>query len=147
MATKPSDLPRGARSTRSEWARSPERGSLTLLRLMTFVSLRLGGRIGRFFLFFIALYFFLFAPTARRHSLAYLERVLGRRPTARDRFRQVSNFASIILDRLYLVNGRYDLFEFSIEGENLMRARLLGRNGAFLMGAHFGSFEVMSAVG
>jgi predicted LPLAT superfamily acyltransferase len=147
MATKPAELPRGPRATRSEWARSPERGNLTLLRMMTFVSLRLGRRIGRFFLFFIALYFFLFAPTARRHSLAYLERVLGRRPTARDRFRQVSNFASIILDRLYLVNGRYDLFDVSIEGEDLMRARLLGRNGAFLMGAHFGSFEVMSAVG
>ena len=147
MATKPAELPRGSRATRSEWARSPERGSLTLLRLMTFVSLRLGRRIGRFFLFFIALYFFLFAPTARRHSRAYLERVLGRPATARDRFRQVSNFASVILDRLYLVNERYDLFEFSIEGEQLMRDRLFQGNGGFLMGAHFGSFEVMSAVG
>jgi predicted LPLAT superfamily acyltransferase len=147
MATKPADLSRGPRATRSEWARSPERGSLTLLRLMTFVSLRLGRRIGRFFLFFIALYFYLFAPTARRHSLAYLERVLGRPPTAGDRFRQVSNFASVILDRLYLVNERYDLFEVSIEGEELMRDRLLRGNGGFLMGAHFGSFEVMSAVG
>ena len=65
MATKPAELSRGPRATRSEWARSPERGSLTLLRLMTFVSLRLGRRIGRFFLFFIALYFYWFAPTAR----------------------------------------------------------------------------------
>ena len=147
MATKPADLHRGPRPARSEWARSPERGSLTLLRLMTFVSLRLGRRIGRFFLFFIALYFFLFAPTARRHSRVYLERVLGRPATAGDRFRQVSNFASVILDRLYFVNERYDLFEVSIEGEDLMRDRLLRGNGGFLMGAHFGSFEVMSAVG
>lgn len=147
MATKPADLPGRPRSTRSEWARSPERGSLTLLRMMTFVSLRLGRPVGRFFLFFIALYFFLFAPTARRHSLTYLARVLGRRPTARDRFRQVSNFASVILDRLYLVNERYDLFEVSIEGEELMRELLLSGSGAFVMGAHFGSFEVMSAVG
>jgi predicted LPLAT superfamily acyltransferase len=147
MATKPSDLPRGSQATRSEWARSPERGSVTLLRLMTFVSLRLGRRIGRFFLFFIALYFFLFAPTARRHSRVYLERVLGRPPTARDRFRQVSNFASVILDRLYLVNERYDLFEMSVAGEEIMRDRLLQGSGGFLMGAHFGSFEVMSAVG
>ena len=73
--------------------------------------------------------------------------MLGRPPTAGDRFRQVSNFASVILDRLYLVNERYDLFEVSIEGEELMRDRLLRGNGGFLMGAHFGSFEVMSAVG
>jgi predicted LPLAT superfamily acyltransferase len=147
MATKPADLQRGPRVTRSEWASSPERGSLTLLRMMTFVSLRLGRPAGRFILLFIALYFFLFAPTARRHSLAYLERVLGRPPTARDRFRQVSNFASIILDRLYLVNERYDLFDISIEGEEVMREQLDNGTGAFLMGAHFGSFEVTSAIG
>jgi predicted LPLAT superfamily acyltransferase len=147
MATRPAELPRGPRATRSEWAKSPERGSLTLLRMMTFVSLRLGRPVGRFILWFIALYFFLFAPTARRHSLEYLRRVLGRPPTAGERFRQVFNFASIILDRLYLVNERYDLFDVSIEGEDLMQERLLGGGGAFLMGAHFGSFEVMSAIG
>lgn len=147
MATKPVDLPRGSPATRSEWARSPERGSLTLLRMMTFLSLRLGRPVGRFLLFFIALYFYLFAPTARRNSLQYLRRVLGREPRMGDRFKQVANFASIILDRLYLVNERYDLFDVSIEGEDLMRERLASGSGAFLMGAHFGSFEVMSAVG
>ncbi len=146
MATKPVDLPRGSRA-RAEWASSPERGSLTLLRVMTFVSLRLGRPVGRFILYFIALYFFLFAPTARRHSQQFLRRALGRPPTARDRFRQVFNFASVILDRLYLVNERYDLFDVSIEGEELMREGLLRSAGAFLMGAHIGSFEIMSALG
>jgi predicted LPLAT superfamily acyltransferase len=146
MATKPADLQRGP-PVRAEWASSPERGSLMLLRLMTFVSLRLGRPAGRFFLYFIALYFFLFAPTARRHSINYLRRALGRTPTAGDRFRQVLYFASNILDRLYLINERFDLFEVSIEGENLMHQQLAPGSGAFLMGAHFGSFEIMSAVG
>ena len=147
MATKPAELPRGSRATRAEWVSSPERGSLTLLRMMTFVSLRLGRPVGRLILYFIALYFFLFAPTARRHSIAYLRRALGREPVAADRWRQVFNFASNILDRLYLVNERYDLFDISIEGEELMREQLESRAGVFLMGAHFGSFEAMSAVG
>src|SRR6185437_15031554 len=132
---------------RAEWAKRPERGSLILLRVMTFLSLRLGRRVGRFFLYFIAVYFFLFAPTARRHSIDYLRRVLGRTPTACDRFRQVFFFASNILDRLYFVNERYDLFEVSIEGEDLMREQFASGTGTVLMGAHFGSFEVMSAVG
>lgn len=148
MATKPADLPQTRpRSTSGEWVNSPERGSLALLRLMTFVSLRLGRRVGRFFLFFIALYFFLFAPTARRHSREYLRRALGRSPTAIDRFRQVFAFAATILDRLYLVNERYDLFAISTEGEELMRENIRSRSGAFLMGAHLGSFEIMSALG
>jgi predicted LPLAT superfamily acyltransferase len=146
MATKPADLPRSPR-VRADWAKDPERGSLILLRIMTFLSLRLGRRVGRFLLFFIALYFFLFAPTARRHSIEYLRRTLGRPPTAGDRFRQVSYFASNILDRLYLVNERYDLFDVSIEGEALMQEQLTRGTGTFLMGAHFGSFEIMSAVG
>jgi predicted LPLAT superfamily acyltransferase len=146
MATKPADLPRSPR-VRADWAKDPERGSLALLRLMTFLSLRLGRPVGRFFLFFIALYFFLFAPTARRHSIDYLRRTLGRKPTAAERFRQVFYFASNILDRLYLVNERYDLFNVSIEGEELMEERIAKGGGTILIGAHFGSFEVMSAVG
>jgi len=146
MATKPADLQPGPR-VRAEWARSPERGNLTLLRLMTCLSLRLGRPVGRSILYFIAFYFFLFAPTARRHSIDYLRRSLGRAPTAGDRFRQVFYFASNILDRLYLVNERYDLFDVSIEGEDLMREQLAPGTGTFLMGAHFGSFEIMSAVG
>ncbi len=145
MATKPADLVR-TQNPRAQWVSSPERGSLILLKMMTAVSLRLGRPVGRFILYFIAAYFFLFAPTARRHSIGYLRRALGREPTSRDRFRQVFNFASIILDRLYLVNERYDLFDVSIEGQKLMHAQLSG-GGTFLMGAHIGSFEIMSAVG
>src|SRR5579862_1586148 len=109
------ELPR----IRAEWATSPERGCFTLLRMMTFVSLRLGRPVGRFILRFIALYFFLFAPTARRHSKEYLRRALGREPTPRDWFRQVFYFASNILDRLFLVNERYELFEVTTQGAEL----------------------------
>jgi predicted LPLAT superfamily acyltransferase len=146
MATKPSDLPRSP-SARAEWARSPERGSLALLRIMTFVSLRLGRPVARLILHSIALYFFLFAPTARRRATPYLRRALGREPTARDWFQQVFYFASNILDRLFLVNERYDLFDVTVQGEDLMQRQLASGTGTFLMGAHFGSFEVMSAVG
>ena len=145
MATKPTDLPRP--QVRADWARSPERGSLTMLRMMTFLSLRLGRPVARVLLYCIALYFFLFAPRARRHSINYLRRALGRTPTAGDRFRQVFYFAANVLDRLFLVNERYDLFDVSIEGEDLMREQLARGTGTFLMGAHFGSFEIMSAVG
>jgi predicted LPLAT superfamily acyltransferase len=115
--------------------------------MMTFVSLRLGRPVGRFILYFIATYFFLFAPTARRHSREYLRRVLDREPTARDWFRQVFYFASNILDRLFLVNERYELFEVTTDGAELMEQQLASGGGTFLMGAHLGSFEIMSAVG
>jgi len=95
----------------------------------------------------IAAYFFAFAPRARRSAREYLRRVLGREPSALDRYRQVFAFASTILDRLYLVRERYGLFEISTEGEELMQELVARGSGAFLLGSHLGSFEIMSAVG
>jgi predicted LPLAT superfamily acyltransferase len=131
----------------AEWRTHRERGSVWLLRVMTFISLRLGRRAGRVILYGIALYFFLFAPQARRASLDYLPRVLGRRPRAWDRFRQVMSFATTIHDRVYLLNERFELFELSIEGEALVADRFRSGGGAFLLGAHLGSFEVTRAIG
>jgi len=114
---------------------------------MTAFSLAVGRRVGRVVLYVIAAYFFLFAPRARRASLVYLRRALGRRPTARDRFRQVMAFATTIHDRVYLLNDRFELFDITVVGEELMRERVRTDRGAFLVGAHFGSFEVTRAIG
>jgi predicted LPLAT superfamily acyltransferase len=132
---------------RARWAREPERGSVWLMRMMTRFSLLTGRRGGRTVLYVIAAYFFLFAPRARRASKAYLQRVLGRRPSARDRFRQLMSFASTIHDRVYLLNDRFDLFDITVAGEDLMRQRMQAGDGAFLVGAHLGSFEVPRAIG
>ncbi len=114
---------------------------------MAVVSLTAGRRVGRLPLYAIAAYFFLFAPRARRASMAYLRRVLGRRPTVRDRFRQVMAFATTIHDRVYLLNDRFELFDIAVAGEELMRERIRAGRGAFLVGAHLGSFEVTRAMG
>ena len=129
------------------WLASRERGSLRLLRLMAWVSLHLGRRVSRAPLYAIALYFFLFAPRARRHADRYLTLALGRAPTAADRFRQILYFASTIHDRVYLINQREDLFQITVEGDALMRAQLATGRGALLMGSHMGSFEIVGAVG
>ena len=133
--------------SRADWIRHRERGSTALLRLMAFVSLRLGRTLSRVPLYGIAIYFFLFAPSARRHSRRYLRLALGRRPTAGDRFRQILSFATTIHDRVYLINAHFELFNISVAGETLLRAQSDSGRGALLMGAHMGSFEVMHSLG
>jgi len=135
------------RASGVHWAAQPERGSALLLTMMVFLALRLGRPLARRILHVIAAYFFVFAPRARREARAYLRRALGREPSVRERYRHIFTFAATILDRLYLTRGRYELFDISIEGEELMLAALKAGKGAFLLGAHFGSFEMMSAVG
>ena len=132
---------------RAEWIGNRERGSSALLKVMVFVSLRLGRRASRSVLYGIALYFFLFSPAARRNSRRYLRLALGREPTPADGFRHVLYFATCIHDRVYLVKQQYERFQITIDGEELMREQLESGRGAFLMGAHLGSFEVLRSVG
>jgi predicted LPLAT superfamily acyltransferase len=130
----------------AEWIKYRERGSPFTLKVMVFLSLTLGRAASRVVLYGIALYFFLFAPSAGSHSRRYLERALGRKARAIDRFRHVFYFATCIHDRVYLVKEQYRRFDITIEGEALMRGLLASGEGTFMMGAHMGSFEVMRGV-
>jgi predicted LPLAT superfamily acyltransferase len=132
---------------KADWVLHRERGSNLLLRVMAFISLHLGRSLSRIPLYGIAIYFFLFAPTARRHAQRYLRLALGREPRARDRFRQILSFATTIHDRVYLINEQFAMFNIALEGEELVLAQADSGRGALLMGAHMGSFEVMHSLG
>ncbi|MEO7343198.1 MAG: acyl-CoA synthetase, partial [Methylotenera sp.] len=129
------------------WLKRQERSNMSMLRMMSWISLRLGRTVARSVLHLIALYFVLFAPDSRRASLGYLPRALGRPATWRDLYRHFFCFAATIHDRIYLINRRYDLFDIDIHGEENIRPLIDAGKGVFLMGAHLGSFEVMRAIG
>ena len=132
---------------RTAWAERQERSNAGLLRAMTWISLRFGRQRARIVLHLIATYFVLFSPVACAASRDYLRRVLGRPARWRDVYRHVFTFAATIHDRIYLMNGRFDLFDIRLHGETLVDDALAGGRGAFLMGAHLGSFEVVRAIG
>lgn len=136
-----------AKPAAAVWATQRERSNLFILRVMTFLSLRLGRRISRIILHGIALYFVLFAPRAARASRAYLRRVLQREPSFADRYRHVLTFATTIHDRVYLLNNRLAGFTYNVHGEDTMRRILQQHRGLILFGAHFGSFEIIHAFG
>ncbi len=125
----------------ARWRRAPERSQRSALRLMRWIALGLGRRAARLVLHPVSAYFLLAAPQARRASRAFLGRALGRRATWADLYRHFHAFAATVLDRVYLLNGRLDLFEIDVRGEPDAGAGLL------LMGAHLGSFEALRAAG
>ncbi|MDO9251435.1 acyl-CoA synthetase [Hydrogenophaga sp.] len=137
----------GQTDTQPEWMRRQERSNLAILRLMVWISLAFGRRVGRLVLHGIAVYFVLFAPAARRASRAYLHRVLGRYAGWRDGYRHVFSFASTIHDRIYLLNDRFNVFDIEVRGDQALLAAIEKQPGALLMGAHLGSFEVLRAMG
>jgi predicted LPLAT superfamily acyltransferase len=130
-----------------EWLAQQERGSVVTIRVIAWIALRLGRRAARLLLHPICLYFLVFSHGSRPASRGYLARVLGRRPGIADVFRHYHAFASCVLDRVFLLNDRLDLFDLHIHDEDMVIDILKRGSGCFLLGAHLGSFEVMGALG
>jgi predicted LPLAT superfamily acyltransferase len=132
---------------RPAWTQRAERSNIPVMRFMTWLSLRLGRRLSRVVIAPASIYFMLFSPAACKASRAYLTRALGRPASWLDIWRHLIAFGATIHDRIYLLNDRFDLFDLRLHGEKMVGATLAEGHGAFLIGAHLGSFEVVRAIG
>ena len=130
----------------TEWKKSPERGSPILVKLILWVALHIGRKPTRFFLYPITLYFLLAVTKARRASYEFFTLILHHKPSLLHVAKHFHCFAATILDRVYFLCGRYDLFKTNIINLELLYKALEGGNGCILLGSHLGSFEVLRAV-
>jgi predicted LPLAT superfamily acyltransferase len=117
-------------------------GNLFYLQLIRFGGLSLAP----FFLFWTSLYFLLAAPEGRRHSFD-LARRLGLGATLPQRvrfaFRHFFTFGSLLLDKVAILNGLVDRYEFEFVDEDLIARELARGKGAILVTAHLGNWEIM----
>jgi predicted LPLAT superfamily acyltransferase len=132
---------------KASWRAQRERGSRALMAALAWTTLALGRTFGRLFLPPISLYFLAFAPRARAASAAYLARMFGRPARTAEVYRHIHTFACNVHDRVLLLAGRLDAFEFEVENEaHIWDALAEHRRGCLLLGSHLGSFEVLRAV-
>jgi len=121
----------------------PDRGSAILIRVIVFLSLRVGRPIGRALLYPISLYFIAFAPAARQASIQYLTIVLGRRPAWSEVFRHFHVHAGVLLDRFFLLTRGTQGFELEVHGLDIIEEQKRRQQGCVLLGSHLGSFDVL----
>jgi predicted LPLAT superfamily acyltransferase len=143
---RPADRPVG-HDERPDWVERPERSSTLALRFMAWVAMALGRPVARLFLFPVCLYFLAFSPRARSASRQYLSRVLGRGAHLADLFRHYHCFASVLLDRVFLLNDQFSRFDVRIHGAEIIDELIARREGCVLLGAHLGSFEIARSAG
>lgn len=134
-------------AARPQWLERRERGSAFAMRLIAWLSLAFGRRVGRILLHPICAYFLVFSPRARRASRAYLRRVLGRPPRLAELFHHYHCFASTVHDRLFLLAGRHGEFDIDVQIAPSAERWLSGESGCILLGAHFGSFDMLRTYG
>ena len=131
--------------TPGDWTGEKERSNLWTLRLMRWIAVTAGRPVARLVLHPITLYFLLVNGRARRASLNYLVRVLGRPTRWVDAYRHIHRFASTILDRVYFLQERVEQFEVRDRGAEAIHGPLAQGEGVMLVGAHIGSFEALRA--
>ena len=112
------------------WTADKERSNFWTLRLMRWIAVTAGRPVARLVLHPITLYFLLANGKARRASLNYLVRVLGRPTRWIDAYRHIHCFASTILDRVYFLQERFDQFEVSDVGGGSPHTGLGSGSGA-----------------
>jgi predicted LPLAT superfamily acyltransferase len=131
-------------STRAVWREQRERSNIGIMRLMCWISLTCGRNASRVLLRGIALYFLLFSPKARQASRSYLGRVLNHAGW-KELYQHFFSFACTIHDRIYLAGNRAEQFDLSID-DQIYLPTYVANQGAILMGAHMGSFDVLYAL-
>jgi predicted LPLAT superfamily acyltransferase len=127
----------------ADWKQRPEGGGRFAIGLIVAIARRCGRRATRLLLYPITLYFLLVRGPERTASRAYLGRVLGRPATLADVARHIHSFAGTILDRVYLLGGRMDLFDIQVDGVEALTAALDQGRGVLVFGSHLGSFDAL----
>ncbi len=130
-----------------EWVQNRERSNALSIKLLVSMTLALGRPVGRALLYPVCGYFLLFSSRARAASRKYLGKALGRTPGWVDLFRHYYCFATVALDRMLLLADRFEKFDVRVHGDHILREALARGESCFLLGAHFGSFEVLRTVG
>ena len=105
------------------WARQRERSNLWAMRLMRWIAVTAGRRAARLMLHPIVCGYCLGRAT-REHSARYLSRALGRPATWGDVYTHLFTFSAMVLDRVYLLQERFDEFTFTASGVEAMHRRL-----------------------
>lgn len=129
------------------WVRQRERGTVFAMKLIAWIAFSFGRGVSRALLYPICLYFMLFAPAGVRASRAYLARVFGRPARWHEVFKHHFCFASVLLDRAFVLGGRKQ--DFVVEGDavDLASKMVESRRGCLVIGAHMGSFDVTRKLG
>lgn len=127
----------------THWREQRERGGLLWLSALGLATRIMGRPLLRVLCAPIALVFLLSASDARRHSQAYLARVLPVQPRWWHTLRHFYCFALVSCDRLLFLSGKWHKFDLDIEDQELILEHARAGRGCLLLVSHLGSFDAM----
>lgn len=135
---------------RNTWLR-PEKGNPLAARLLIWIALHLGYRVTSLLRWPVTLYYAAVYATVRRASWHYLHRLheAGKRPRPHWGMvlAHVHAYSTNILDRVYLLGGRFPHGNITVSGQDVLLEAMQEGTGCIIMGAHIGSFDALRQFG
>jgi predicted LPLAT superfamily acyltransferase len=131
------------KAEKQAWIESPEGGGRLSIKI-ALIAARLCGRVVmRWMLYVTSLYYVVRRDADRRASRDYLTRVLNRPASAWQVLKHIHCFATVTLDRIYLLLENFNRFDVQCHGLEKLRATLALNRGVLLYGSHLGSFDAL----
>lgn len=128
---------------KQEWIDRPEAGSAFGYRLFSTFAMLCGRTAARLILYPITLFYLFKRGPERRAARKYLQLVLGRKATLLDTAKQIHCFASVTLDRVFLLSESFKRFEVKVFGLDELRQQWARKQGVLIFGSHLGSFDAL----
>ncbi len=126
----------------STW-KGKTRGGLTGYRIFLFLLENFNIKAAYFLLYYVAMYYVLFAGKARKPMFFYFKKIHGFN-TLKSWFYLYRNnitFGKTIIDKVVLMAGFPNRFSFELIGEQYIR-QMADANGGLIIGAHIGNWEI-----
>ncbi|MCF0189977.1 MAG: acyltransferase [Marinilabiliaceae bacterium] len=126
-----------------EW-NGRSRGGATGYSIFVWVLRHIGLRAAYALLWIVVPYFVLFAPSGTRSSWLYQRNILKRNriQSSLGLFKHFYLFGQVLIDRIAIKNGFKDQYEYEYDGKEKCVEVIKGGRGTFIVGAHFGAWEI-----
>lgn len=124
----------------------PEAGSALGYRLISTFAMLCGRTAARLVLYPITAFYLVRRAPERRAARKYLQQVLGRKASLWDVAKQIHCFASVTLDRVFLLSESFKRFDIRVIGLDELRQQWGKKQGVLVFGSHLGSFDSLRAL-
>lgn len=126
----------------SSW-KGKTRGGLTGYRIFLFLLKNFNLKAAYLLLYFVALYFMLFAAKAREPMYYYFNTILGFGVFKTTWYLYLNNltFGKVLIDKVALMAGLSNKFTFSFKGEDHLH-NMADNEGGLIISAHVGNWEI-----
>jgi len=127
-----------------DWQQEKEMSNPFWLKLIVKLALKLPRWSVRLLLHPIVFFFILVSPKKRYASRHYLSRVLDSTPRIWHIYKHFFRFASVLLDRVYFLTNKLDLFEITFTQYQEVMDSFQQNPAQFFLSGHYGSVEALA---